>query len=299
MYITNPLSVSNLFICDLLKWRWSLCKGQLLKLLCADFKACPKRICYFIFTCMRLSCSVVQKWTNSTTIIHQKHKSRRLEFRVLLIPNLSSIKFKTLFTLTLFSDIAPKDIISRDDLCSNVRWAAKSSVTWLGSPPGDAAHTGHTYKISTTTYINKIEDEFKKRHDDNILKIYNVHAYMYTGLDSDTPCNRRLGQNLTPDAPNFEIFFIWLIVRSPGSDMEKKKISRFPEINSRFPEIIFRFPEINSRFPEIIFRFPEIIFRFPEINSCFPEIIFRFPEINSRFPEIIFRFPEIIPVFLR
>lgn len=29
-------------------------------------------------------------------------------------------------------------------LCSSVKWAAKSSVTWLGSPPGKAAHTGHT-----------------------------------------------------------------------------------------------------------------------------------------------------------
>lgn len=35
-----------------------------------------------------------------------------------------------------------KDIKSLGALCSSVRWAAKSSVTWFGSPPGKAAHIG-------------------------------------------------------------------------------------------------------------------------------------------------------------
>lgn len=35
-----------------------------------------------------------------------------------------------------------KDMRSLGALCSRVRCAAKSSVTWLGSPPGSAAHMG-------------------------------------------------------------------------------------------------------------------------------------------------------------
>lgn len=48
-----------------------------------------------------------------------------------------------------------KDIKSLGALCSSVRWAAKSSVTWLGSPPGNAAHIGQIWnerKESRFTY---------------------------------------------------------------------------------------------------------------------------------------------------
>ena len=38
-------------------------------------------------------------------------------------------------------------------LCSNVKWAAKSSVTWLGSPPGKAAQTGHTYQNKSKRFL--------------------------------------------------------------------------------------------------------------------------------------------------
>lgn len=38
-----------------------------------------------------------------------------------------------------------KDIKSLGALCSSVRWAAKSSVTWFGSPPGNAAHIGQIW----------------------------------------------------------------------------------------------------------------------------------------------------------
>lgn len=38
-----------------------------------------------------------------------------------------------------------KDIKSLGALCSSVRWAVKSSVTWLGSPPGKAAHIGQIW----------------------------------------------------------------------------------------------------------------------------------------------------------
>lgn len=38
-------------------------------------------------------------------------------------------------------------------LCSNVKWAAKSSVTWLGSPPGKAAQTGHTYQNKSNSFF--------------------------------------------------------------------------------------------------------------------------------------------------
>ena len=41
-----------------------------------------------------------------------------------------------------------KDTKSLGVRCSSVKWAAKSSVTWLGSPPGKAAQTGHTYKCT-------------------------------------------------------------------------------------------------------------------------------------------------------
>lgn len=45
-------------------------------------------------------------------------------------------------------DCTEKDISSlgAPDGWSKVRCAAKSSVIWLGSPPGTEAHIGHTYK---------------------------------------------------------------------------------------------------------------------------------------------------------
>ena len=50
---------------------------------------------------------------------------------------------------TTFSLVASqKDIKSLGALCSSVRWAAKSSVTWLGSPPGNAAHIGQIWNES-------------------------------------------------------------------------------------------------------------------------------------------------------
>ena len=50
---------------------------------------------------------------------------------------------------TTFSPVAfQKDIKSLGALCSSVRWAAKSSVTWLGSPPGNAAHIGQIWNES-------------------------------------------------------------------------------------------------------------------------------------------------------
>ena len=33
---------------------------------------------------------------------------------------------------------------NNSDLCSRLRWPWKSSVTWLGSPPGKEAHMGQT-----------------------------------------------------------------------------------------------------------------------------------------------------------
>ena len=44
--------------------------------------------------------------------------------------------------------IVKKDTNSLGARCSRVKWAVKSSVTWLGSPPGTAAHTGHTWNIT-------------------------------------------------------------------------------------------------------------------------------------------------------
>lgn len=39
-----------------------------------------------------------------------------------------------------------KDIKSLGALCSSVRWAVKSSVTWFGSPPGKAAQMGQIWR---------------------------------------------------------------------------------------------------------------------------------------------------------
>lgn len=44
----------------------------------------------------------------------------------------------------MYADYTTKDMNSLGVRCSSVRCAAKSSVTWLGSPPGSAAQIGQT-----------------------------------------------------------------------------------------------------------------------------------------------------------
>ena len=61
------------------------------------------------------------------------------------------------FLIATFRDynrtVFPKDTKSRGVRCSSVKWAAKSSVTWFGSPPGKEAQTGQTCNMWTCICI--------------------------------------------------------------------------------------------------------------------------------------------------
>lgn len=82
------------------------------------------------------------------------------------------------------------------DLCSIVRWARKSSVTWFGSPRGSAAQIGQTYFSKMKTSL------FGIRHS---MYIY-INA-RFTGGVWEGACSFCLGWNknieiLKPTASN-------------------------------------------------------------------------------------------------
>lgn len=83
-----------------------------------------------------------------------------------------------------------KDIKSLGALCSSVRWAVKSSVTWLGSPPGNAAHMGQIWNkerrecdrhfiISGTTKHELIE-KVSRRFINEEIKNCKSNIYWHT-----------------------------------------------------------------------------------------------------------------------
>ena len=65
-----------------------------------------------------------------------------------------------IFFRPLYSGKKDMKSLTDCDLCSIVKCAIKSSVTWLGSPRGKAAQTGQTYR--NTKYFKNVEKKLVK-----------------------------------------------------------------------------------------------------------------------------------------